>query len=614
MKMSVRFTALSLIALLVVISFSGVQSASSYFDEHSLVTGPYVDEVIFKVITNQDQRVIALESGQIELDMNFMDPIHIPNIWETDIDIFSALRNGYGQITINCRDYPLNISGLRRAFAFAYDKTAVTVDAMDGFSQEHDSLVPYPNSWCIEDELDWNYYTNRSDIGNQILDDLGFDINTTTGFRNAPNGEPFDILIEYHVESTFEEIVCQIGVDALHSLHINASRDTWYNEYNRLESHGNYDMIFYSMDFIDYDVDWLADEYWSENADVFNKNFANFENDTYDGWRNQLLYGSTYEEVHEAAAEMQKILHYNVPRLVVYENTYMQGYRNDQFTGHVPDLGRYITGPWTLRNIHKLDGTMGGTVPIAIGEDPDSLNIFTANSAVSSAILDELWPSLYKLGPDLTPVPDIAENMVTETHSDNSAVPEGHIRFTFDIIRSATWSDGTPLTADDIAFTFTYQFESGYDGNPAVNDIMELFAAYAPNQYNVVIEYATESYWHFSRFAYDYIIPVHIFNNSGGIGYEGWDIWNPVFDPTEPNVNCGPYIFSDYVEGDYYKIEKNPLFHYKGNPNDIANTSTTNQTLTYLFWASVLTTTLVAGAGIVVLYYGVVIIPNRRKT
>ncbi len=619
MKMSVRFTALSIIALLVVISFNGVQSVGCFSESDSLQTGPYVDEIIFKIIENQDQRVLALQAGDIEMDSSFFDSVHYRTLDEDpNIDIYTAAGNGYGQLTINCAKYPLNISGFRRAFAFAYNKTASVNTLHSGIPAiEHDSLVPLPNGFCIEDQFDWHYYTPQPDIGNQILDDLNFTIDSETGYRLAPDGSSFNV--------TIEDVSCscelsgkrsQIAVDALLSLSVNArARGGNFEEYiTRLDNHDDYDMIFYTKYFYSNDVDWLGYEYWSEYSEVEGENPTNFANDTYDSWREQLLHGTTYEAVYEAAMEMQKILHYNVPRLVTYVNRYWQGYRIDQFTGHVEDLGRYISGPWTLRNIHKLDGTLGGTVPIAFGENPDSFNIFTANSAVSSAILDELWPSLYKLGPDLTPVPDIAESMVTETHSDNSAVPEGHIRFTFDIIRNATWSDGTPLTADDIAFTFTYQFESGYDGNPAVNDIMELLSAYAPNHYKVVIEYSTESYWHFSKFAFDYIIPVHIFNNSGGIGYEGWDTWNPVFDPTEPNVNCGPYTFSDYEEGDYYKIEKNPLFHYKGNPDDIANTTTTtNQTLTDLFWASVLTTTLVGGAGIIVLYYVVVIIPKRRK-
>ncbi|TFG94389.1 hypothetical protein E4H12_15265, partial [Candidatus Thorarchaeota archaeon] len=338
-----------------------------------------------------------------------------------------------------------------------------------------------------------------------------------------------------------------------------------------------------------------------------------------------LLYGTTYEEVYEAAAEMQKILQYNVPRLVVYENMYMQAYRNDLFTGHVEDLGRYISGPWTLRNIHKLDGSSGGSVPIAISEEPDSFNIYVTNSAYSKAILTNLWPSLYKFGPDLKPWPDLAENMWTETHSDNPAVPDGHTRFTFDIVQNATWSDGVPLTAQDVAFSITYAFESAIYGNPATNDIGDLIAAYATTNFRVIIEFATETYWHFSNFAYDYIIPEHIFNDETGIGYEGWYTWNPVFDPTEPNVNCGPFIFTDYEAGEYYKIERNPLFHYAAdidNPIDPTSNATsssgtttgqTNQTIPQeMNWSTVVLTIVGTGSGIVIVFCIVLIIKERQ--
>jgi ABC-type transport system substrate-binding protein len=322
----------------------------------------------------------------------------------------------------------------------------------------------------------------------------------------------------------------------------------------------------------------------------------------------------TYHEVYDAAAEMQKILQYNVPRLVVYENTYMQGYRNDQFTGQVEDLGRYISGPWTMRKIHKLDGTFGGTVPIAIGEEPDSFNIYVTNSAYSAAILSELWPSLYGFGPDLNPYPDIAESMITETHTDNPAVPLGHTRFTIDIIQNATWSDGVKLTAEDVAFSTTYAYEGITYGNPAGVDIGDLVAAYAPTPYRAVIEFNTESYWHFSNFAYDTIIPEHIFNDDTGIGYAGWNTWNPVFDANEPNVNCGPFVFSDYEAGEFYELTYNPLFHYA--PEHINPTTTTGPTETTTAGPTTFDTTLAivagaVGAAVVILVGGFVLLRQK---
>ncbi|TFG98234.1 hypothetical protein E4H12_06695, partial [Candidatus Thorarchaeota archaeon] len=553
---------MSLLAILIV-SQTPVSAIDSVPTD--LNVGPFVDKIVYKVITNQDQRILALQAGEIEMDNSFFDPTYLTQLAaDPDIDIYSALRNGYGHITINCRDYPLNISGLRRAFAFAYDKQRVTVEILDGFSQEHDSVVPYPNGWCVEDEFDWHYYDDRADIGNQILDDLRFEINETSGFRIAPNGEPFDIAIGYGSSSSIAGGVSQIGVEALTALHIDARKQPVDNNDGVDEyAEGIVDMIFSAQNFYSNDVDWLAYDYWSDYANVTGENPTNFANATYDSWRNQLLYSTTYEEVYEAAAEMQKILHYNVPRLVVYENTYMQAYRSDRFTGHVEDLGRYITGPWTMRKIHKLDGTPGGTVPIVIGEQPDPFNFFLTNSTDSATILTELYSSLYTYGPDLNPWPDLATSMLTETHADNPAVPDGHTRFTVDIVQNATWSDGEPLTAEDVAFSYTYAFESAIYGNPAGSDIGDLVAAYAPTPYRVVVEFSTESYWHFSNFAYDTIIPEHIFNDDTGIGYEGWETWNPVFDPSHPHVTSGPFLLTDYEAGEFYELSYNPTYHYR---------------------------------------------------
>ena len=538
--------------------------------------GPYIDTLVYKVIKDPSQTILALQAGTIEMDNSFFNPSYLAQLGaDPDVEVFEALRNGYGHITINCDKYPLNISAFRRAFAFAFDQEKVTQDIMGGYSQEHDSLVPYPNGWCIEDDFTYHYYSNQTAIGQQILADAGFTIDGVTNFLLAPNGDPFDVTIEYGANS--EEIAggtARIGVEALRALNVNAdARAADFNEYiSRLDFHGDYDMVFYALNFYSNDVDWLATEFWSDNADIDYQNPTNFRNESYDALRDDLLYGTTYEEVYEAAAAMQEILHYNVPRLVVYENVYMQGYRNDKFTGHVEDLGRYIAGPWTMRKIQKLDGTFGGSVPVGLGEEPDSFNIYVTNSAYAAAINSELWSSLYSFGPDLNPWPDLAESYIVETNSDNSDVPLGNTRFTVDIIQNASWSDGVQLTANDVAFSMTYAFESAIYGNPAGAVMRDFVAAYAPTPYRVVVEFNTESYWHFSNFAYNTIIPEHIFNDVDGIGYEGWNTWNPVFDPAEPNVNCGPYQITDFEAGEFYELTYNPLFHYAPERPDTTTT------------------------------------------
>ncbi len=609
---------LALILLLLPPMISPDPSATLSQIPVTLNNGPYVDKLVYKVIANPDQRVIALQEGMIEMDLDYFDPILQPVLeGEPNIDIHTVLRNGYGHLTINCDRYPLNISGFRRAFAYAYDKTRVTTETFDGFSIEHDSLIPAANSWCIEDELDWHYYTNQSDIGNQILDNLNFSIDQGTGYRLAPDGTPFDVVIENWGSYYVPLEVAAIGVDALQSLHINSTRSVGNYEdiINRVFTLGDFDIIFYGFESEGNDVEWLAQEYWSELGDGEYQNPGNFRNTTFDSYCDQLLNGTSYADVYEAASEMQKVLQYNVPRLVVYTNIYPQGYRTDHFTGYVPDLYRHIAGPWTMRNIQRIDGEFGGTVSIAFAEPPDTFNIFVPNSVYSEAILEELYSSLYDYGPDGYPVKDLAESLVIETHEDNPVVPEGHTRYTIDIIQNATWNDGTQLSAEDISFTYNYLIEGNITNMFAPEDIHGIWA---PSPFRVIVEYSSESYWNFAKFAYNWIIPQHIFNNETGIGYEGWETWNPVLNSADPHVTSGPFSFTDYEVGEYYELTYNPNFYFAPDRTPPSTTDTPTSSPTAPIEPGTLFLTIIsiaAGTSIGVLTLVLIrVIRNRKQS
>jgi len=577
--------------------FSPVIPVDAQEGHNNINTGPYVDTVVLKVIKDQNQQVLALLSGEVDIIGEWIAPDYIPLLEENpDISTFSTLRNGYGHITINCGKYPLNISGLRKAFAYAFDKTRVRIDVLDGLSQEQDSVVPYVSDWCIEDDLPYHYYSAQPEIGNQILNDLGFDLHPVTGFRTAPDGSTFHVDIEYYALSDVAASTAQVGVDALRSLHISAdTRPVGMEVLTRLDNHGDYDMVLYASNFHTMDVDWLSRAFNSQNVDVYGQNPSNFENTSYDLYCSQLQCSTTYSEAYEAAAAMQLILHENVPMLVVYENIYTQCYRNDVFEGHVADVGRYFAGPWTLRKIHKIDGTAGGSVAVAF-EDVTSFNVFLSGGLIEW----NLWPQLYTLDPNLSPWPYLVENMVMETHTDNPVVTEGHTRFTVDIIQNATWSDGTPLTGEDIAFTVAYYFESRMFGNIASATMGELVSAYAPTKYRAVVEFGSESMWHFSNFAYTTIIPKHIFNDVDGIGFDGWNAWNPIFNPSDPYVTSGPFVLTDFEIGEFYELSANTDFSYYPEFRTLSSTEPTTTGTTFNTSLAIAAGAVGAGATILI--------------
>ena len=460
----------------------------------------------------------------------------------------------------------MNISGFRRAFAYAFDKTKVTAEFADGLFSVHDSIVPITSEFCIEDELDWNYFTNRTDIGNQILDELGFEINSTTGWRDAPNGEPFTI--EFSAKSysppsfwpsylLIVRSIANAAAEALNTLHI-------YTSYPGIYVGGFYpqhraDMYIHDTYFSGNNIDWLGHD----------QPFISFTNATFETTLENLLSGTSYDAVFEAGAEIQRILHYNVPRLVVCSGLLIQPYRTDSFTKMIEDISRGISGIWSLCNMHSNSGSPGGTIRIGFLQNLRNLNIYTVDSPKARALLETILPTLYTLGPNLELIPNLATSMISETHADNSAIPEGHTRITVDILSNATWSDGEPLTAVDVAYTVTYEYMSGTYGNPAAQELRDLLTAYAPTSTRVIFEYDTESYWHQFDRATRFIIPKHIFNDLDGIGYEEWNTWNPVFDSDEPLMTCGPFVIDyDSVIIDKWnklielEMTRNPNYYY----------------------------------------------------
>jgi len=527
--------------------------------------GAYVDKIIYNVITQDDQQVLALQNNEIDLIGDMVDPTFLQTLTEAeDIDVANVLRNGYGYVTINTAKNPFNYTAFRRALAFALDKEAISDDVWDGLSQPQDSVVPVVNPYTIEGQLPYTYYEANVALGNDILDAAGFDFNIVTGFRDTPNGDAFDVLIEVAQSSNIAIEIGQKVAEALTALDIEAtSVPTDFYEYlNRLYFHGDYDIVFIGSSFNNFDVDWLAYEYWSDYADEPYFNFPNFANASYDSWRDQLLHATEYTEVYEAAIEMQKIWVYQSPMIICYENILLSAYRTDRFEGHVNDVSDGVPGWWTNYKVHLKDaegGPLGGTFRWSNSLDVDSFNFMVSSSDFASNVNQMMWDSLIRVGPDGNDVNWLAEDYFAETHDDNPSVPAGYTQFIFDMIQNATWTDGAPLTADDVAFTLNYYRDA--PGNPYGVDLVDMVAAYAPTTYRLIVQFNSESFWHLHSCGYKNILPKHVFTD---IGVDSWNLWNPD-PPTTPMVTSGPYNVSDYVAGEFIELTYNPNYFYGRN-------------------------------------------------
>ncbi len=576
-----RVLALVLVAAFTFMAISPIFATAQFTVPGGYKNGPYVDKIVYNVIEGDDQQVLALQNNEIDLIGDMVDPAFLASLQASEnIDIVNVLRNGYGYMSINTAKNPFNYTDFRRAIAFALDKQAISDDAWDGLSEPQDSCVAKVNPFSCEGLLPYTYYEANVELGNQMLDDLGMVIDPISGYRLTPNGDAFDILVECSQSSNIAIEVGQKVADALTELHIDAvSEPTDFYEYlNRLYFHGDYDMVFLGSGFNTFDVDWIAYEYWSEFADEPYYNFANWQNATYDSWRDQLLHATEYEDVYEAAFKMQEIWVHACPMIICYENILLSAYRTEKFEGLVNSVIDGVPGWWTNYKVHLKPGQSGapwgGTFRWSNPLDLDTFNTMTSTSAYTQNVLQMLYDNLITIDEHGNDILWLAEDYFAETHADNPSVPAGHTRFTFDMIQNATWTDGTPLTAADVAFTLNYFRDS--PGNPYGPDLAEMTAAYAPTTYRMVVEFRTESYWHLHTVAYKPILPKHMFLPRG---LDGWNTWDPQ-PPVEKMVTSGPFNVSDYVAGEFCELTVFPDYFYSGPRDEVWPTTTAGPTTT----------------------------------
>ncbi len=576
-------------------------------------SGPYLDKLQAQIITQDDLQALALLSDEIDLIGNSVHPDFFDALSEaTDIELVQTPRNGYGYLTINTLKNPFNYTSFRRALVFAINKEAISEEIWNGFSEPQDSIVPKVNPYSVEGQQPYSYNGANLELGNQLLNQSGFNIDNETGFRTDPHGIPFQVHVEVLASSAVAIETCQMVIEAFDGLHIDADLwlPTFYSYLGRLRSHGDYDIAFLPRSFSNWNVNWLAYNFHSYFVDVPGFNYPNFSNESLDIWIDHLLHSIDYDEVYEAAIEIQKILAYECPEIVLYENMLLSAYRTDRFEGFVNDASTGIPGWWTYQRTHLKaveGGPFGGTLRTGMPLDVQGFNFMTAIADYPlTGMLYMMYDSLLKQNPDGFDIPWLAESYEVTTHSDDSTVPEGHTRVVFDIRRNATWSDGLPITADDVSFSINYYRDM--PGSPYRPSLWNMSQAVALTDYRVRFEFNTESLWHLHAIAYKPIIPKHVFLE---IGLEGWHEWDPN-PPAEEMVTSGPFNVSAYEAGELLEFTYNPRYFLRINMDGYPTTSPPESSATQLDSTDLTALGVGIAAGVVVASIGFHFFYRRR--
>jgi len=190
---------------------------------------------------------------------------------------------------------------------------------------------------------------------------------------------------------------------------------------------------------------------------------------------------------------------------------------------------------------------------VGILTDVDSLNPFTGILAESYEIFQLQYSTLLSSSSvDFTPDAGLAESW--EASADGKT-------WTYTLRPDLVWSDGTPLTANDVVYTFQRILDGRYEQRNYGNYVRNITSVEATDDRTVVMT-TTEPSPIMERLAV-YILPEHIWS-----GVDAKAVKSFANEPAEGEtlVGSGPFLVVERRTGQFIRMVANDNY-YKGRPN-----------------------------------------------
>lgn len=214
-----------------------------------------------------------------------------------------------------------------------------------------------------------------------------------------------------------------------------------------------------------------------------------------------------------------------------------------------------INGVDYLQSQAPLGRFGGALVSSTIGEGPKTFNPFNAKDATSATMAEIMFDGLVTTKPDTGEViPKLAKSF--------SISGDGKV-YTFQLRRGIQWSDGKPITADDVVFTWNNILLAGL-GNTSTRDSV-VINGQLPKVEKIdtyTVKFTTiKPFAPFLRILSASIAPKHIFEPAVKKGEKYFEtFWGTTTPPKNFVVN-GAFKLKEYIPAQRIVFERNPLYY-----------------------------------------------------
>lgn len=208
-------------------------------------------------------------------------------------------------------------------------------------------------------------------------------------------------------------------------------------------------------------------------------------------------------------------------------------------------------------------GEFGGQlVSSTIGEGPKTFNPFNCKDATSSTMAEVMYDGLLTTDPvSGQPVPKLAKSYTVE--------PDG-VTYNVELRKGIKWSDGKPITADDVVFTWNDIIFAGM-GDTSTRDSLyiegKLPKVTKTGEYSV--RFVTpKPFAPFIRVLSTPIAPKHYFKQAVKSGGSDFDRFLSTDTNPKDIVVSGAFKLKEYVPAQRVVYERNPNYYMINSDGD----------------------------------------------
>jgi len=199
-------------------------------------------------------------------------------------------------------------------------------------------------------------------------------------------------------------------------------------------------------------------------------------------------------------------------------------------------------------------GGGGNTVTLILPEEPTTLNFFLADAAIVRQVADATsMTGLATINENGEFTAVLAQELPT---LENGGLSDDYLTVTWKLREGLKWSDGEPLTSDDVRFTVEVLSNPDSGALVGTSGFDLITNVETPDDLTTVLTYSEPYPGYLDQFSYG-LFPRHATGEPADMA--NWD-WN------RNPVTAGPFIVDTWASGESISFTRNPNYYEAGKP------------------------------------------------